>query len=216
MKKMFLIVVGIALVSMLAAPAYAGHNINAKYALHFAGLHDAKANTCDFTVTDCVTELVTSAVVGAGNYDVYIIALDTEEFGGARFGLECETTLGVPPLIMGFNLCADFDIPEAGWPNCGVGEAVSFVTAQPNGHVTLGILDVYVYPGTNAKLCMGVDPRVGFAEVCDSPVSGGPVCFKTTSVEAFGCVGINRLGYNPCGIIPVEQKSWGAVKSLYR
>ena len=79
----------------------------------------------------------------------------------------------------------------------------------------MGILDVYIYAGTNAKLCMGPDSRVGFAEFCDGS-QPTPLCNHTTNPAAFGCVGFNRLGYNPCSEVPVENRSWGAVKSLYR
>ena len=90
-------------------------------------------------------------------------------------------------------------------------------------HVTVGILDVYIY-GTSVCMCVCADPRVGFAEFCDG-TEPSPICVNTGPGGGmpggsghFGCVEFNAsgCGYNPCSIVPVEQRSWGSVKSLYR
>jgi hypothetical protein len=215
MKRSILAFLVLAFVCAMATNAYAGPNHNAKFALHLAGPHDAKANTCDYVMTNC-NDAVTSVVnPGAGDYDIYVIAVDVNGLAGARYGLYCETALGAPMYFAGWLGCSDFEVPSAGWPSCGAGNSEAFTIEQTNVNVTLGILEVYIYPGTNAKLCTTKDPRVGYAEVCDGtePI---PQCDKVTLAPAFGCVGFNRLGYNPCFVFPVEQRSWGAVKSLYR
>jgi hypothetical protein len=216
MRKLLLPLLAVALVFSFS-DADAAFNFNAKYAMHFAGPHDAKGNTCDFAVLDCAGEIVETAIVGAGNYDVYVLAVDVYGIAGVRYGVRCETAVGLPPLMMGWTPCSDFEIPEAGWPACGTSNAQTWVGEQPGPHVTVGILDVYVYPGTNAKMCADVDYRVGFAEFCDgsSPV---PLCnrYQADDDAAYGCVGFNRKGYNPCSEVSTDSRSWGAVKSLYR
>jgi hypothetical protein len=215
MKKMLLSLLGIALVCSFAGVADAAINHNGKYALHIAGPHDEKGNTCDYVMTNCAAEMVTSGASGI-RYDVYALAVDVNGIAGARFGLGCETTPigGVGFFFYGWTACSDFEIPTAGWPGCGEGNALTWIGEQAGPNVTMGILDVYVYPGI-AKLCTDVDARVGFAEMCDGS-QPTPLCNSTTSPAAFGCVGFDRLGYNPCGEVPVEERSWGAVKSLYR
>ena len=81
----------------------------------------------------------------------------------------------------------------------------------------MGILDVYVYPGTNAKICTAVDPRVNFSEICDGS-EPAPDCNKhyADTHAAYGCVGFNRLGYNPCDVVPGERSTWGRMKAIYR
>ena len=213
MKRMLLTVLGVAFVCMMATNAGAVMNNNGKYALHYAGPHNQKLNTCDFVLTNCGLDLVTS-VAGAGRYDIYAIAVDVNGLTGARFGLHCEVLTG-GLFLYGWTSCADLELPTPLWPGCGEGNAVTWATEQMGPHVTMGILDVLVYAGTNAKMCLGADPRVGFAEFCDGS-EPYPLCNSTTNPAAFGCVGFGRLGYNPCDQVPVENSSWGAIKALYR
>ena len=215
MKKVLFAFLGIAFLCVMVTGANAHVNGQAKWALHFAGTHDAKTNTCDFMVVDCATEVVVDGPMGPGRFDVYVLALDTDGIAGTRYGLCCD----VPAQFWfyGWTNCADFEIPTAGWIGCDEGNAQTWIVMRPPGHVTVGIIDVYVYPGT-AKLCICEDPREGYAEWCDG-TSPEPICLtRTTAVTpaVFGCVGFGVPGYNPCGIISTETSSWGAVKSLYR
>jgi hypothetical protein len=214
MKKLLFGILSLAFMCMMVADANADKNGSAKWALHFAGEHNAKTNTCDYSVVDCFIEVVADAPPGPGRFDVYVLALDTDGIAGTRYGLCCPEG-GF--WFYGWTKCSDFEIPTAGWPGCNGGNAQTWVAEQPVGHVTLGILDVYVYPGT-AMMCACDDPRKGFAEWCDG-TSPEPICKARTTAEypqVFGCVGFGVPGYNPCNIIATEKSSWGAVKSLYR
>ena len=190
-------------------------NHNGKFALNIAGPHGVKTNRCLFDITDCNTQLVTDSTDLSGRYDIHIIAMDVEEIAAGRFGLDCEVTLGPDFTFYDWRNCTDFENPTAGWPGCGEGNAVSWTSPQPGPHVVIGFFDVYLSPDMNAQLCADVDPRVGFAEFCDGS-EPAPFCVRTTNPNAFGCVGFNRLGYNPCGIVPVQRSTWGSLKSLYR
>ncbi len=214
MKRMLLAVLGVALVCMMATSANAGPNHNAKFALHVAGLHDAKTNTCDFEMTDCSTQMETLAASGA-RYDIYAMALDATNVTATRYGLCCEVALGTGFYFYGWTSCSLLEIPTEGWPGCGEGNAQTWGATLAGPNVTMGILDVLVYSGTNAKLAMCKDPRTGWAEVCDG-TEPNPLCDKVTEPAAFGFVGFDRYGYNPCGEVATERGTWGAVKSLYR
>jgi hypothetical protein len=218
MKKVLLALLGIAFLCMMSADANACYKHgNSKWALHFAGEHNSKINTCDLHVIDCFTEIVVDAPCGPGRFDVYILALDTNGIAGTRYGLCCDPPTGCF-WFYGWTNCADFEIPSAGWPGCDTGNAQTWIVEQPPGHVTLGILDIYVYPGCGCCLCACDDPREGYAEWCDGR-SPEPWCCqidKDIYPAAFGCVCFGVPGYNPCGIIATEQSSWGAVKAIYR
>ena len=214
MKKLLFGVLTIAFMCLMVTGANADKNGQAKWALHYAGEHNAKVNTCGFHVVDCVVEVVADAPPGPGRFDIYVLALDTDGIAGSRYGLCCpEGTYW----FYGWTNCADYEIPTAGWPGCGEGNAQTFVAEQLGGHVTLGILDVYVYAGPG-MMCICEDPRKDFAEWCDG-TAPEPICLSRTdevTPAVFGCVGFGLPGYNPCGIISTEKSSWGAVKSLYR
>jgi hypothetical protein len=87
--------------------------------------------------------------------------------------------------------------------------------ARTAPHVVVGFVNLYLLPDTSAKLCADVDLRVGFAEFCDGS-QPSPFCNQLTDDAAFGCVDFNQPGYNPCGCVPTQKSTWGAVKSLYR
>ena len=214
MKKFLFAVLSVAFLCVMVTGANAADNGQAKWALHFAGEHNAKTNTCAFHVADCIVEIVEMGPPGPGRFDVYLLALDTGGLAGSRYGICCPEGSFY---FYGWTSCSDLELPSAGWPACGEGNAQTWGLQQPAGHVTMGIFDVYVYAGTG-MMCVCDDPRVGFAEWCDG-TSPEPICkVRTTALTpaAFGCVGFGIPGYNPCDIVATEKTSWGAVKSLYR
>jgi hypothetical protein len=208
MKKMFLAVLGIALISSFSV-AEAALNYNGKFALYLNG------TDCGVQMADCTGGITHTATDGSARFDLYLMAIDVNGIAGARYGLHCNETTPPPNFFFyGWTSCSSFEISSSGWPGCGEDNAQTWTSEQAGPHVTVGILDVYTYPGAIARLCVGPDSRVGFAEFCDGS-EPSPLC-NTVAPGGFGCFGVNRLGYNPCSEVPVEQKSWGAVKSLYR
>jgi hypothetical protein len=209
MKKALSLFVFVVLVFAVATPADAVKNANGKWAMHYAGPHDAKTNTCGFGIVEC-SDLVTEAPGTAGRSDVYIIAVDVLGIAGTRYGLDCAGSF----FFYGWTKCSDFEIPTAGWPGCGEGNAQTWSAEQPGPFVTIGILDVYNYPGLSV-LKISDDARVGFAEFCDGS-QPAPICYQTTDNTRFGCIGFDCAGYDPCSVVPVEERSWGQLKAIYR
>jgi hypothetical protein len=192
---------------LIATDADAVRNGNGKIALHFAGIHDAKANTCSFTVPDCTSMVVTGSTTPGSRYDVYVVAIDVAAFAGARWGMSC---VG-PFYFYGWTKCVDLEIPTNGteeppqivWPACGAGDAVTFGIERSGPNVVLGIFDLYIYGGSQS-ISTTTDPRVGFAEICDGhePL---PRCNQFTNVLQFGTVGVNgTTGTNNCNVIPAK------------
>ena len=215
MKKALLAFLSLAFLCVMVADANACYKHgNNKWALHSAGEHNSKTNTCDLHVMDCFVEVNVVGAGGGAREDVYILALDTNGIAGTRYGLCCDG----PFWFYGWTNCADFEIPTADWLGCGAGNAQTWMVEQDPGHVTLGILDVYVYPGCGCCMCTCDDPRKGFAQWCDASVPEPWCCEidKDVYPAAFGCVCFGVPGYNPCGIIATKESSWGAVKAIYR
>ncbi len=211
MKSAFLLLVCFTALCFAAGDAGAVKNQNGKWALHYAGEHDAKAHTCAFRLLGC-SDLDVYGRTGAGRDDIYVIAIDVDGIAGTRYGICCEG----PVYFYGWTKCCDLEIPTAGWPGCGEGNAQTWAVEQLGPFVTIGILDVYLY-ATTQRIGTCADPREDFAEWCDGS-QPSPICHKVQASETlhFGWVGFNgNYGYAPCGG-PTESSTWGAVKSLYR
>ncbi len=212
MKIVFTVCACAALLFAAVAPADAVVNANGKWALHFAGTHDTKNNTCDFTVVNC-SDIVSAATGDLGRYDVYVVAVDVVELTATRYGICCSGGAGTF-YFYGWTNCADLEIPTDNWPGCGEANAQTYSLPQPGPNVTWGILDVYHYGGIQV-LSICVDNRVGFAEFCDGS-DPSPICYATTDGAHFGCLGFGCTGYNPCSEVPVMETTWGKVKATYR
>lgn len=191
--------------------SFASANSDAKWGLHFAGAHDAKTNSCAFRLTDCSdVSLVTEGPGQPGRYDVFVLALDVDALAGTRYGVCCEGSF----YFYGWTKCSDFEISTSGWPAPGEGNAQTWSVEQYGPHVTMGILDVYVYGASKLGAC--VDPRIGKAEWCEGSTPS-PLCDEISDSRYFGSVGFGQEGYNPCGFGGLgEETSWGHLKSFYR
>ncbi len=211
MKRLALLIALTAMFCMVA-DADAGQNSNGKFALHFAGPHDAKANTCESLDLqgDC-GNLVISSSDNPGRFDVYVVTIDSGAITAIRYGLACDG----PFYFYGWTNCSLLELPTPGWPGCGEANAHSFGTGVPGPITVAGILDVYTYVGS-VSVSTTIDPRTGSAEWCDD-TEPNPICDKTTDILSFSTVGFNgNPGVNNCGIIATEHPTWGRVKALYR
>jgi hypothetical protein len=168
-------------------------------------------------MTDCLGTVTDVVDPGGSRWDVYVIAMDVNGIQGVRYGLRVETAVGMGLSFYGWTSCSDLEIDSPGWPGHGEGNAQTWYVEQLGPHVTMGILDLYLYPGSNTKICTTVDPRVGFSEFCDG-TEPEPMCNRhyANTHAAYGCVGFNRRGYNPCDVVPGERTTWGVMKAVYR
>lgn len=178
-------------------------NSAGKWSLHFAGQHNAKANTGDFDIVKC-EDLVVDGPDSPGRYDVYVVAADVDRIAGTRYGLGCDGTF----FFYGWSSASDLEIPTSGWPGCGEGNAQVWSQEQDGAFVTLGVLDIYTY-GSPDRLSAAVDPRVGFGEWCDG-TEPSPICLQQTAVDAFGSVGFGTPGLNPCLPTPALLSGFSA------
>ncbi len=193
------------------ASSDASENTDAKWALHFAGDHNPQDNTCALHLDDCSDgTMVTRGPGGVGRYDIFVVAIEVSGISATRYGLCCEGSF----FFYGWTSCSVLEIPEAGWPGCGTGNAQTWSFEQPGPHVTAGVLDVYVYGTSRLATC--TDPRTGTGEWCDGS-SPSPICNTISDSRYFGSVGFGQAGYNPCGLKGNgEETTWGRLKSMYR
>jgi hypothetical protein len=208
MRRLILFVIcSLALTSFGAADA--AKNSNGAWTLHYAGPHNLQTNTCGFLVVDCTGQLDVDAPSGPGRYDVYVIATDVVGIAETSFGLSCDGSFN----FYGWTSCADSETPGAGWPGCGEGVTLNWVSEQPGPNVTLGILDLYVYGASS--FCSGPDPRLGEAGFCDASTPE-PICVRMNDAYRYGCVGFGESGYQSCPApLPPDHVTWGLIKSLY-
>jgi hypothetical protein len=207
MKKIGLLM-ALTAAMFLAVSAQAADNTNGKFALHFAGAHDSKANTCLFTATIC-DDITVNGALSATRYDVYVVAVDVDAIAGVRYGI----TADGPLFFYGWTKCTDFEIPSPGWPGVDEDNAQTWSTEQAGPHVTVGIFDMYAYSGTTT-FSTTVDSRIGNAEFCDL-TQPSPICNDVTGAGFFGTIGFDGTdGVNPCGV-PVMPTSWGKLKAMY-
>jgi hypothetical protein len=211
-RSSFVLLIAVTALLCAASASDGSGNSDAKWGLHFAGIHDAQANNCSFRLTDCSdASLVTESPGQPGHYDVYVIALDVSAVAGTRYGICCEGSF----FFYGWTSCSDFEIPTTGWPASGEGNAQVWNYERSGPHVTIGILDIYAYT-TSTLLSACVDPRTGMGQWCDG-ASPSPVCDEMTDSQYFGSVGFGTQGYNPCGYGGSgEETSWGRLKTIYR
>ena len=69
---------------LFATNVTAADNSNGKFALHYAGPHSSKTNTCDFTATAC-GDIVVNGGNGDAAYDIYVIATNVGAIAGIRY-----------------------------------------------------------------------------------------------------------------------------------
>jgi hypothetical protein len=201
--------------STIALSAAANPIPDMAWAVHYAGPHDSQTNTCGFTVENCLNvpkgDIAPTAPPGPGRYDVYLLGINlTMHVASTRYGICCDG----PIVFNGWTSCSDFEMPTPGWPGSGEGNSQTWLAEQEDFHVTLGILDLYVYGG-ELELCICDDPRIQDAMWCDG-ASPTPYCVHNSHPGFLGCLGFGKPGYNPCQYTAVEETSWGIIKSLFR
>lgn len=134
---------------------------------------------------------------------------------GISFGIEANPTIG----IFGWDLCGDQEFSTAGWPSNATGNTVTWNPNTNCQREVFGTEGVQAYTGALYIYAYGdgaltVTPnfaagdsvlRVSDCNGAESALSapGGAVGFGTTP------------GYTPCSpAVPVEQTTWGKIKSL--
>jgi hypothetical protein len=143
---------------------------------------------------------------------------DSTGIAGAEFGIE----YGPGLLLSTWSRCVDQDFPENNWPDSGTGNTVvwSLVTNCQNTNsepfvpktvvAIIGHLRAFVYGPEILQITP--KPNSGDAKVADCDGAEESIFGQVPS--HLGAAGFCYDGYNPCGLpTPVENKTWGAIKS---
>ena len=130
--------------------------------------------------------------------------------GGAQFGIDYA---GVQ--VQAWGLCTGgAEIPEAGWPAAGTGNAATWAGGcynPPAGNARVGFFTV----GDGAAGTIGVipDPRINDTQYTDCATNLFSTCAGNLgSADLAG--GTTPLCSNNCGT-PVEEASWGRIKGMF-
>jgi len=214
------------LAGILATPmAYAQHP-NAKVALHIQ-THVTKGSPCPaYTPAVCST-FVTEGDIST-NYDIYMIIAQGDEFSdlaGVTVGIAYEgSTVATGTGIWngGFTLCADLEFPQTAWPETGSGNVITFdaISNCQNGNpgdgtqALIGAFYVYAYEASQFALIN--HPASDKIAVANCSASENDIPATSAGFVDFG----GNLGCNPCLAscvpTPVEETTWGSVKTLFK
>lgn len=130
---------------------------------------------------------------------------------GAQFGIDYS---GVD--VQSWALCTGgAEIPEAGWPAAGTGNAATWAGGCYNpaaGNARVGFFTV----GDGSSGTMGVipDPRINDTQFTNCTTDLFSICAANLgSADLAG--GTLPLCTNECGGTPVEETSWGSIKSMF-
>jgi len=215
--------------------ANAGTMENAKIALHLQPHNTGKLDTCTLMSSPtCHSDSETSnlnlqGAVGV-SYDAYIAVLDansTSGVGGATFGLAYPASLG----LFGNGLCADLEFPGQGWPATGGGNVITFDVITNCQNATNGAVDptdvegdngmavlywLYVYAYGDATLAITQrNVAIPDFKIADCTAAEDSPLFPLYAGQlGFG----TGIGYSPCvppPVTPVEETTWGAIKSQF-
>lgn len=106
--------------------------------------------------------------------------------------------------------CADREFNTDDWPLPGSGTVVGWMSAQSSILLELRWFAGYSDQFTTFKL--GPHPTQGGHFIADGPTS--PI----DDIADYGMLGFGESGYLPCpdGPIPVEERSWGGLKTQFR
>ncbi len=216
-------------VSCLAvSPVLAGTQDNAVVALHDKAPAKKATNTCAIIPPATAPEDPNTLGLACSDYSVdnapvfenrsvYVVVARADNTAGIA-GVSCGVAVTGAVGVFGWTLCADLDFPNGGWPGSGGGDRITWasvvncqdtVLGTDGVHAVAGAFYVYAYgSGTIAITPNNAIPefKVADCSAAESEVSSGG------GVVGFG----SELGFNPCALppVPVEQTTWGSIKSL--
>ncbi|MDI6809564.1 MAG: hypothetical protein QME66_11375 [Candidatus Eisenbacteria bacterium] len=232
MKKLFVgICIPLIALSLFAGLSFASNNGNAKIALHVTSPGTAKTRCTVAVVPATCSQIVPyNATAGGASYDVYVCVYDFTEMTATEFGIDYTESLVNGLKIWSFTGCAlagEFMItsPTPAWPAPGSGVVYTaycinktFTPSGDNEVVNIGYFYLTAY-GSGGRLSIIGSPRASTAEITDcaaQPSHTDVISGNTPSNLGYADFG-SGTGYKPgCGGVPVEDHTWGKIKSLYR
>lgn len=131
-----------------------------------------------------------------------------EGIAGASFGIDYNGAAQSGFDVYSWNLCADAETPDAGWPAARTGNSLTFngaTNCQTTGNANIGAVAVlgYFYSGAYSPdvVRMTPHPGSGVGSVLNCAGAEDPVYWSPDRCQTFfGAVAFGRAGgINPCG-----------------
>jgi hypothetical protein len=182
----------------LSGVALAGHNPNAKAAVHVRP-HSAKLG-CDYgTINTCDDLIVTEP---GHDVDVFPVFFDLNEFLGCEYGMWWPdwTYSGA------FSNCADLVIGDIIWP--GDGASHTWLTCQTGLWVCVPSY-IWLYADGPGMVCVVPHPVGGAIRVLDC-AEGLDEPFATFCAGVYGVI-----GDDPCPPVGTSLGTWGEIKGVF-
>lgn len=208
----------VAALALVAGPASAGLNSNAKIFVHLGPV--VAKNACTQVPADCRDATVMGSP--ASFYHAYICVgnqSDSVGVAGVQFGLTFNDSPSQGVDIFSWTRCATLDFPMPNFPfltnsgNLVTWDRINDCQIGPASAVA-GFLYLGAY--TPDRLAIVPRPVDGTAKVADCNSAEEDLTGQIPSALGFADFGTGP-GYNPCStIVPVEAATWSGVKSLFR
>jgi hypothetical protein len=164
--------------------------------------------------------------IGGARWDVWLLVCNGSDSLGVR-GAEFGITYNPDPFGglygIGWNLCADQNFPEPGWPSPDRGNTITWIPAScqiqnsepfvPQTVIAvMGSVDMITYDPDVLQIIP--KPLSGRAEIADCNGAQESILGNSPSHLGFSewCLG---PGYNPCGLpTATEPTTWGRLKQI--
>jgi hypothetical protein len=112
---------------------------------------------------------------------------------GLAFGIDFDSTKFI---LAGHKTCADFEIPNGGWPGPGSGTGQSWTTATQTGLLT----ECYWFVGYNYSATYAADSTT--FSLIPHPLQGGVFVDDAEPAAVDTIAGYGRLGFGMAGTVP--------------
>jgi hypothetical protein len=237
-RTLSVLLLAVCVMAVCAGPASAVHFDN-RYAgimLHIVPVvPPVPTNGCTITGLTNATMNVSEPTLTLDDtngpfYFAYLLVCNGSDSTGIQ-GMECGIDYaggygtGFTPIsVYEWRNCGSLEFSYTGWPAPGGSNIITWTDARCNKTasepgVKYSVIAVggYFYLGAYAAGTMYVIPRPvsGLAKVADCSAREDAISNYVPSHLGYAGWGGNA-GYNPCGApTPVENSTWGAVKSLY-
>lgn len=223
---------------------FAGPHDQARFAMHAnnpwvstKAIPNLCADNPNAKSLSCLDYTVNRPAPDAANVWIVLGQAGTVGVTGLSFGVDYSGSagIGVDPQYVTFTYCGDgLSFPNAPdglqeheFPYPGGGIRVTYSNCQnqvlgPGVQVVVGALYVYAYSPDTVVLTPNNNLQSGIPELAITQCGGGTTYMDQVLAGYGGVDGVlgkvgfgNTTGYNPCGVVPARETTWGKLKNLY-
>ena len=167
---------------------------------------------------------------GMGQWDIWVVVCngsDSVGVAGVEFGIEYDGASGSGVDIQSWRRCADLEFDQAGWPESGTGNLLTWepsLNCQMTNLIPTQAKTAYAVVGVFSATIFGQDqmgitprPASGRMKVADCGAVEDDLTDALVARGGFATFCTNRQGYNYCKgtVLGTESTTWGKIKAKY-